>query len=279
MTVLVCCLLLIVLPVLSVSGRELRVSGASTILPILAMLEEDLRAQGLILHVSGGGSGRGVADVVNGESDLGMVSRALTSTEREGLRSLLIGLDALVLIVNAENTVNELSRQQVIALYTGSMASWSEVGGPDAPVTLLTKEVGRSTLDLFEDYTGLRSPSRGATSGRQITDEAYEIGSNLEGITVTGGLPFAIDYVSFGSAVLLRERGMPIKILRLDGVVPTEDRIRRLEYPIVRELNLVYREETPEVLLFIQYLASSAGRRRLVEVGSALGFVPASLSP
>jgi phosphate transport system substrate-binding protein len=177
-----------------------------------------------------------------------MVSRALSAEERFRLRHELIGYDALAVVVNRANPLNGLSKDQLIAIYSGRLANWRELGGADRPIVLVSKEIGRSTLQLFEAYTGLASSDRAqARGGPRISGQAHIIGSNLEALTLVGGLPGAIGYVSVGTARSLAAAGLPVKILTLDGREPSEQRIADGSYPIVRELNLVFGAPTPAV--------------------------------
>lgn len=224
----------------------LDIVGASTIQPVIQQLLPQLgQAVGEPVALRGGGSGAGVQAVVEGRAEVGMVSRALSAEERFRLRHETIGYDALAIVVNRANPLNGLSREQLIAIYTGRLANWRELGGADRPIVLVSKEPGRSTLQLFEDYTGLAGSSRAAAgSAPRISGRAHIIGSNLEALTLVGGLPGAIGYVSVGTARSLAAAGLPVKILTLEGREPSEQRVADGSYPIVRELNLVFAAPT-----------------------------------
>lgn len=249
-----------------------RISGASTIQPILESIRLLFEEQtGRTVDLQGGGSGVGLRDAISGESDVGMVSRALSPAEKEQIAHATIGMDALVVIVNTRNPLNETTKQDIIRIFTGEVTNWKELGGADQPIVLISKEVGRSTLDLFEGYSGLQSPMRQAgTAANNIATTAFEIGSNLEGITLVGGIPGAIGYVSYGTAATLMEIKMPVKILRLDGVDATIKTINDGTYPILRELNLVYKEGNDAALSFIETSLSSQGQQAV----SNEGFIP-----
>lgn len=96
-----------------------------------------------------------------------------------------------------------------------------------------------------------RPPAAGA--------RAYIIGANLEALTLVGGLPGAIGYVSVGTARSLAAAGMPVKILRLEGMEPNERNIADGSYPIIRELNMVFRQRTPQVERPLALLRSADG--------------------
>lgn len=254
------------------SAFALDLTGASTIQPIIEKLKVAAESRlGETLTIKGGGSGAGIKAALAGTS-VGMVSRALKDDEKLELEHLTIGFDALAVIVNRDNPVAALTRDQVIALYTGKTANWSELGGPDQPVIRITKEVGRSTLELFEGYTGLVSPARTGVEGKpKISEQSFTIGSNLESLTLVGGLPGAIGYVSLGTAQSMLAAGMPVRIVSLDGVMPSAQTIVARSYPIVRELNLVYRERSYTIDSFKELLLSSEGQAAV----ESFGFLPA----
>ncbi len=267
-------LLIFILLLLTIEPASalLTISGASTIQPILqALAPLYLDTYGRELQITGGGSGAGIRMVRDGSVHLGMVSRALSAEEREDLQHTSIGMDALVIIVNTSNPIHRIDRDQLTQIYQRRIDNWSQLGGEDLPIVLVTKEVGRSTLDLFEGYTSLQSPSRLGTSTRnRISNEAYEIGSNLECLTIVGGLPGAMGYVSYGSAQSMIDQGLPVRILQLDGIQAERQTLLQGDYPILRELNLVYQEIDQGIEDLFNLLGSPQGERQI----EAEGFIP-----
>jgi phosphate transport system substrate-binding protein len=249
----------------------LDISGASTVQPVVEKLIPLYTSQGgEAVKLSGGGSGAGVKNATAGTSQIGMVSRDLKDDEKAALQNKVIAIDALAIIVNQSNPLSSLSKAQLIDLYTGKIDNWKALGGPDRPVVRVTKEVGRSTLELFEHYTGLLSADRNKTDKPLISKQSYVIGSNMESLTLVGGMPGAIGYVSVGTARAMAQAGMPVKIVPLDGVEPSDDAIKAKRYPIVRPLNLVYAKETPAVNSFLTLALSAKGQ----DVVKSLGFLP-----
>lgn len=261
-------ILCLVLPSLAYA---LDISGASTVQPVVEKLIPIFTGQGgEAVKLAGGGSGAGIKDASSGKSQIGMVSRDLKDDEKSVLQNKVIAIDALAIIVNKNNSLSGLSKAQLIDLYTGKIDNWKALGGPDRPVIRVSKEVGRSTLELFEHYTGLLSADRNKNDKPQISKQSYIIGSNLESLTLVGGMPGAIGYVSVGTARSLAVAGLPVKILPLDGIEPTDDAIKSKRYPIVRPLNLVYAKETPVVNAFVALALAAQGQ----EVVKSLGFLP-----
>nr|WP_282580152.1 substrate-binding domain-containing protein [Natroniella sulfidigena] len=259
-------------PVLRAEDNSLDISGASTIQPILDQISSAyLEETDLDVDIRAGGSGAGIENSLTGESDIGAVSRALTTEEAEELDYTTIGIDALVIVVNENNPITDINREDLIKVYTGEIDNWAQLGADDQSILLVSIMLGRSTLGLFEEYTGLKSPHR-ETIGEEgtISESSYEIGSNLEMITMVGGIPNAIGYVSLGTALNLQELGAPIKILDLDGIEPSHQNIIAGEYPIRRELNLVYQQLEQQEEEFLELILEEDGQK-IVEKE---GFIP-----
>jgi phosphate transport system substrate-binding protein len=268
-------LILVLTPVTGVAPSEepIRISGSTTIQPIAAALASvyESRANKKVV-VTGGGSGRGIQDVLEGKSHLGMVSRGLNDEEKTKLQHVTIGYDALVIIVNTANPLETISRDTLVNLYAGKIQSWKKISAWDQPVVLVSKELGRGTLELFTQYTRLRHPREREKypAGPFISEAAFEVGSNLESITLVGGIPNAIGYVSMGTAFALQRQGMPIKVLALEGVVPSKEAVQNGTYPVIRELNLVFTDPS-QVQSLIDLFLSSEGQGTLINEG----FIPA----
>ena len=254
------------------SQADLKISGSSTIYPVVKKLvslyDSKYTAKATVVA---GGSGAGVKNIISGVSDIGMVSRDLYEDEKKYLKYTTFAYDAVVIIVNSRNPIESISLEQIRAIYTGAVTNWSAYCEYDKPIIAVNKELGRSTLELFEQYTGLSHPKQN-TAGKagKILSSVHEIGSNLEMATVIGGLPNAIGYLSFGTAKKLMEEGMPIKMLRLDGITPSVQKILSGEYPIKRALNLVYSSETPTIRNFLNICLSPEG----LKVIESEGFIP-----
>lgn len=249
----------------------LDISGSSTVQPVVEkLIPIYTQAGGEAVKLSAGGSGAGIKNAIAGTSQIGMVSRDLKDDEKSALRNTVIAIDALAIIVNERNSVSSLTKAQLIDLYTGKIENWSSLGGPDLPVMRVSKEVGRSTLELFEHYTGLLSPDRKKTDKPLISSKTYVVGANVEALTLVGGIPGAVGYVSVGTARALSEAGMPVKIIPLDGQQPTDEGIKSGRYPIVRPLNLVYTSETPPIRALLELATGPQGQ----EVVKSLGFLP-----
>lgn len=217
----------------SAEAERIVLTGSSTVAPLALELGRrfEARTPGVRVEVQTGGSSRGVSDIRAGLADIGMVSRALGPAERDLVAST-IALDGIGIVVHADNPVTALSRAQVVAIFTGQTLNWKDVGGRDAPVTVVNKAEGRSTLELFLQHFGIR----GAAIRAHVV-----IGDNAQGLKTIATNPDAIGYVSIGSAEHDAASGVPVKLLALDGVNASTETVRAGQFPLSRPLNLVTR--------------------------------------
>lgn len=235
---------------------RLTVAGSSTIQPILESAASRFEGKhaGVKLDVQGGGSSVGIKCATEGSCDVGMVSRDLKPEERAAqLAAVKVADDGIAIIVHEDNPLAAITREQVVKLYSGAVTSWKDVGGGAGPVTLITKEEGRSTLELFARHFGLE---------QRIKADAIVIGPNGQAIKTLEGNPDAIGYVSIGSAEKAVEQGSPIKLLPLDGVAATTDNVRNGTYPLRRPLNLVTKgPATGRAKELIDFMLTSEGQQ------------------
>ncbi len=241
--------------------KNLKISGSSTIQPFVEKISDLYNKKYKALSfVEGGGSGMGVKDVIAGISDIGMVSRSLHEDEKKQLKYTTIAYDSLVFIVNINNPLDSVNLKDIQEIYTGKVKTWKNYINYDKDIILVNQEIGRATLELFEQYSGVFHYKRGKAGTFGIIDSsAFEISSELEMATIVGGIPNAIGYTSYGTALYLISLGMPIKILKLDGIMPTKESILSRKYPIVRELNLVYKDINVNIQNFINLFFSKEG--------------------
>jgi phosphate transport system substrate-binding protein len=227
------------------------ITGSSTIAPLLGEIAKQYESTkgGVRVDVQAGGSSKGLMDVRSRISDIGMVSRKIKPSEADIAYST-IAIDGLAIIVNRSNPIDSITSEQVQAIYKGHIQNWSEVGGLSAPLTVVNKAEGRSTLEVFTKHFKLQN--------REI-DADVVIGDNQQGIQTVAGNPNAIGYVSIGAAEYeVAANDIAIKLLTLDGVSASTENVRNGSYGINRELNLVYKHDlAPEAREFIDYVNSA----------------------
>jgi phosphate transport system substrate-binding protein len=211
--------------------QKITLTGASTIAPLALEIGKRFEKlnKGVRVDVQTGGSSRGINDARSGLASIGMVSRPL-KTEEADLLAFPIASDGVCMIIHKSNPVNTLTNEQVKAIFTGETRNWKEVGGKDSAITVAHKAEGRSTLELFLNFYGLKNSEVKA----QVI-----VGDNLQDIKTVATNPSAIGYVSIGSAEFEAEAGTPIKLLPMDGIPPTVASVREGKFPLSRPLNLV----------------------------------------
>jgi phosphate transport system substrate-binding protein len=230
--------------------QKLVVTGSSTVAPLVQEIGKAFEKEhpGVKVDVQSGGSERGITDARSGEADLGMISRELKDEEKD-LTPIGIAKDGICMILNEANPVEALTDDQIVAIYKGTVTNWNEVGGNDAPITVVNKDAGRSTLELFLKYFKLKD------SDVQAPLKVI-IGENEQGIKTVAGNPDAIGYVSIGTAEFDAGHGTPIKLLPMNGVAATVENVRAGKFPLSRQLTLVVKSApeglTKEFLEFAQ---------------------------
>ncbi len=232
------------------SGK-LVVTGASTLAPLISEIGKRFESlyPKVRVDVQTGGSSRGIADARQGLTDIGMVSRAMKDEEKD-LQAFPVARDGVGVILHKENPVLALTDEHVVAIYTGKITNWKDVGGKDAPIAVVNKAEGRSTLEVFLHYFKLKNTDVRAH---------VVIGDNEQGVKTVAGNRNAIGYVSIGTAEYDEAQGVPIKLLSVGGVAASTETVRNGSFPISRPLHIVTR--TPPVGLtkaFIDYAKSKA---------------------
>ncbi len=230
--------------------QRIVITGSSTVAPLVAEIGKRFEQlhPNVRIDVQTGGSSRGIADVRRGIADVGMVSREIAPQEIDG-EVFSIALDGVGLITHRDNPLSELSQEQIVAIFSGQVRNWKEVGGFDGELVVVNKAAGRSTLDVFLQFFKL--------APEQIRSDIV-IGDNEQGIKTVAGNRNAIGYVSVGSAEHDIGLGVKIKLLPLNGVDPSAANIRNQSYGLARPLNLITRK-SPHSLVreFIEFAQSS----------------------
>ena len=213
------------------ADNKLVLTGSSTVAPLMSEIGKRFEKAnpGVQIDVQSGGSSRGVNDVRSGMADIGMASRELKAEEKS-LVSATVALDGIGLITHKDNPVNSLTDAQVVAIYTGKITNWREVGGRDSRITVVNKAEGRSTLELFLQHFGLKNS--------QIVAQVV-IGDNQQGIKSVAGNAGAIGYVSIGAAEYEANHGTPIRMLPMNGVAASVSNVANGKFALARPLNLV----------------------------------------
>jgi len=227
------------------------------------------------ISVTGGGSGTGIASLINGTVDIANASRQIKSEEIDqaksnGINPLehIIARDAIAVIVNPNNPVNELTLKQISDIYSGKISNWKEVGGEDRPIVRLSRETNSGTHVYFLE-TVLRLSSK---EDKTLFSMDTLLLPSSEGIIVeVRQNPNAIGYDGLG--YVPHDLKM-IAIAEEEGgayVLPSIPTVNDKTYPIARDLYM-YTNGQPEGLLkeYLDWILSPEAQQIVAE----LGFVP-----
>jgi phosphate transport system substrate-binding protein len=228
------------------------------------------------ISVTGGGSGTGIAALVNGTVDIANASRQIKAEEVEeaksnGIEPLehIIARDAIAVIVNPENPVDELTLQQISDIYSGKIVNWSEVGGEDRPIVKLSRETNSGTHVYFLE-TVLRM---GSKEDKTLFSTDTLLLPSSEGIIAeVRQNPNAIGYDGLG--YVPKDLKM-VAIAKVDGgayVLPSIPTVNDKTYPIARDLYMYTNGEPTGVIKeYLDWILSSEAQQIVAD----LGFVPA----
>ena len=242
------------------SGEAKTVStdGSTSMEKVIGALGEAFEAEnsGTTFTYNPTGSGSGITAVLEGRCDIGLSSRALKDDEKaQGLTETVLAYDGIAIIVNPENTVEDLTVDQIASIYKGEVTNWSEVGGADGEIVLIGREAGSGTRDGFESITGTKD----ACKYRQ------ELTSTGDVITTVANNPNAIGYASLASVK------DTVKALKVGGVTPTEDTVKDGTYLIQRPFVFVTKADTKlsdTAQKFFDYAMSSAAASIISKAGA-----------
>ena len=208
---------------------------------------------GIKVELQGGGAARGIRDAAALKVDLGGSCRmSLPGVERSELHASLhpIAWDALAIIINKKNPVNNITTKQVKAMYLGKITNWSQLGGPDAPIHLYVRRGNYSGVG----YT-IRQYIFQDSSINFVTDYVVKSSGPLEKAVEKD--PFAVGITGISSA---RKRN--VKIIGFDGKAPSYKNVREGNYGLYRPLYLVTSPQPSERAKdFVAFARSEEGRK------------------
>ncbi len=230
--------------------------GSTSMESVIGFLSEAYQEKtGVKVTYNPTGSGSGIQAVQDGRCDIGLSSRDLKPEESQTLNGTVIALDGIAVIVNKDNAVTDLTKEQITKIYLGEIKNWSEVGGSDAPIVCIGREAASGTRDGFESVTG--------TAEKCVYSQ--ELTSTGDVIQTVASNPNAIGYASLAAV------GNTVKALSVDGVTPSEDTVLSKEYPIQRGFLLVTSKDkalSASAQAFFDFCTSSEVSEYIREAGA-----------
>lgn len=238
------------------------VNGSTSMGDVIAALTEGFNEinPDVQINYTGSGSGAGIEGVLAGTCDLGLSSRALSEDEKsQGAVENVIAKDGVAIVINPENTVTDLTTEQIAAIYTGEITNWSEVGGSDAEIAVLGRDSASGTRSAFEEILGIVDSCVYLNEYSSTGDVIGNVASN----------PNAIGYASL-SAV-----DDSVVAVAVNGVTPTEETVADGSFAIQRPFVIVTVEGTelsPAAQAFLDYAMSA----EVADIIAAAGAVSAN---
>ncbi|GHU54638.1 phosphate ABC transporter substrate-binding protein [Clostridia bacterium] len=203
------------------------------------------------------GSGDGIKNTISGLYEIGHSSRELkTDGSEDGLTATAYAIDGIAIVVNKENGVTELTTEQVKDIYTGTIKNWSEVGGKDALITVVTREASSGTRSAFAEIVGLEKADKPETS---IVANATTCDSTGAIQTTVSQNANAIGYMSFSDVDTAK-----VKTLGYNGVGCSEATLKDGSYTLKRDFYLITKTGatlSPAAKAFMDFVLGKDGQK------------------
>ncbi|MDV0444524.1 Phosphate-binding protein PstS [Methanimicrococcus sp. At1] len=244
------------------------VSGSTSVLPLAQTLSENYMRENtdVIISVKGGGSGTGIAELIDGSNNIAMSSREIKDSEisnagAKGINPVEheIAKDGIAVIIHPSNPVPALTLDQLQKIYSGEIKNWKEVGGEDAEIAAIARDSSSGTQEFFKEAV------MGEISFRNDLITQSATGAVTQEVSQN---PKAVGFI--GAAY----QNNAVKTVGIESggttVTPTEENILNGKYPLSRSLYLYTDKNTKTAASeFIEYILSADGQKVVSEMGYA----------
>ena len=247
------------------AAEKIVVKGSTTVLPIMQKAAEAYmkKTPGVEIEISGGGSGNGIKALIDGNLDVCMSSRKIKAKEIEAATANgrtpvehVVALDAILPIINKNNAVDNLSIDQLRAIYEGKVTNWKEVGGKDEAIVVISRDTSSGTYESWQHFVmGESKVFPGALLQASSGTVLQAVSKNSKAISYDG-----IGYVDAS-----------VKPIKVNNVMGSEKTAKDGSYPMSRDLQ-VYTPGEPKgaTKAFIDFMKSAEGQAIVKEAG----FIP-----
>ncbi len=242
--------------------EKIVMEGSTTVLPVAQKVAEEYMKlnEDVQIIVKGGGSGIGITSLIDGNCDIANASRAIKTKEIEiankkgkKIKANVIAIDGIVVIVHPSNKIENITKSQLMDIYTGKIKNWKEVGGKDAKIVVVSRDSASGTYEAFSEL---------ALNKKRVRPDALMQASNQGVFNMVSKTENAIGYIGFG---YLREG---VKAVKYDGVEPARENIVSGKYKLSRPLFMYTLENAKEeIKKIIEFVKSEKGQRLVEEVG------------
>jgi phosphate transport system substrate-binding protein len=251
----------------SAEQAKIVVDGSTTVGPIAKQFAEYYMSQhpDVSISVSESGSGNGAKSLINKTCDVATMSRFMKDTEFKAAVDAgvlpvahTIAMDGIAVIVHPADPVAGLTVEQVRDIYTGRVTNWKQLGGPDRPIVVISRDTNSGTYETFETLV---------LKGEKIAASAEYVGSNGAVRQRVQTTPSAVGYVGLGFV------DQTVKALSINGIYPERAVVASGKYAISRPLFMFtngYPELGSHLHAFVTLYLSQQGQKIIED----LGFVP-----
>ena len=256
------------LPAVYSQNVNCKIKGSDTVLPLTQKESEVFMKKypGSSLMVTGGGSGVGLAALQNGTTDIAQTSRKIKMDEKMKMQDAgmnpvetIIAYDALAVIVNPSNKINQLTREELEIIYTGKVTNWKDVGGDDLQIVLYSRESSSGTFEFFKEH--VMNKKNFAPSALLMP----ATGAIVQSVSQTKG---AIGYIGLA---YVEPTVKAIKVSYDKGatyVSPSVENAMNKTYPITRPLYYYYLNTTQKAIKpYLDFILSPEGQSIVKEIG------------
>lgn len=252
-------------------SRYLTIKGSDTMVHLVsAWAEEFMKLHPDVeLSVTGGGSGTGIASLINGTTDICASSRRINTKEKELAAArkgtpieISVALDGIAVIVHPQNPMEALSLKQLQDIFTGNVTNWQEVGGANQTILVFSRESSSGTYVFFQEHVMNRQDY---TPRARLLPGTSAL---VQGVTADTG---AIGYVGLGYVKDASDKVKAVSIQDKDGapfIAPSNKAVQDGSYPIARPLFLYTNGEAQGTTKdFIEFTLSNQGQDIVLETG------------
>ncbi len=252
-------------------AQTIMIKGSDTMVHLVSIWAEDFMKQSQTIQVSvtGGGSGTGIAALINGTADICAASREMKPEEIDQAhqrsvnpKEIVVARDGIAVVVNPSNPVTTLTLEQLDKIYTGQYDNWKQVGGQDAQIVVLSRESSSGTYVFFQEHV---------LKKKDYTPNARLMPATSAIIQSVAADAQSIGYVGLGYAVEAGDKVRMISVKADDSapaVVPSEATVKSGEYSISRPLYL-YTNGEPQnhIKQFVDFCLGAEGQKIVRETG------------
>ncbi len=257
------------------SRVKIKQKGSDTMLEVAQIWAEEYVKvnDNVTISISGGGSGTGIAQLINGQVDIADASRPIKNREIKTAESQGVNpvefktcLDGIAIITHKNIDISEISFEKLRGIYNGSISNWKSVGGPDLKITVYGRQSNSGTYVFFQEHVLDKNDYR---------TDMQPLNGNAQIVDAVIGDDQGIGYVGVAYAENRAEELIILKVKEeknSEAFFPTIENIASGDYPISRYL-YIYTNANPtgEIAQYVRWILNEDGGQKVAE---SLGFIP-----